>query len=146
MSGLDKEGRYVREIISTLRDRGSPDGRKRRCQKLYMRRLVLGDFFQVIVERGVEAGGGELGLGEVQQTLAVEGGFEVFKGEGVVEDGDVAAPDGAGLALGLGKGTSCGDGTKKGSGEQVGLHCDYDYWIMILARRSVAFGLRSIAK
>jgi len=48
--------------------------------------LVLGDGLQVVVEGGVEAGGGELLLGVVGQTLAVELVLEVLQGECIVED------------------------------------------------------------
>ena len=51
-----------------------------------MRRLVLGDGLQVAVEGGVEAGSGELGLGVVGQTFAVELVLEVLQGESVVQD------------------------------------------------------------
>lgn len=55
-------------------------------QEGHVRRLVGGDLLQVGVEGGVEAAGGEVGLGEVLQALLVEGVFEVLEGEGVVED------------------------------------------------------------
>ena len=59
-----------------------------------MGRFVGGDLLQVGVEGGVEAGGGEGGFGEVGETGAVEGVFEVLEGEGVVED--VGVGDGGG--------------------------------------------------
>jgi hypothetical protein len=37
---------------------------------------------------GGQAGGGEVALGEFGEAFAVEGCFEVFEGEGVVEDFD----------------------------------------------------------
>lgn len=51
-----------------------------------MGRLVLGDHLQVVVEGRVEAGGCELRLGVVGQTVAVELVLEVLQGEGIVED------------------------------------------------------------
>lgn len=55
-------------------------------QELDVNLLVLGDGLQVVVEGGVEAGGGELLLGVVGQTLAVELVLKVLQGEGIVED------------------------------------------------------------
>ena len=49
--------------------------------------LILGDLLQVGVEGRVEASVGKLLLGELLQTLAVEGVLEVLKGQSVVEDG-----------------------------------------------------------
>lgn len=51
-----------------------------------MRLLVLGDDLQVVVEGGVETGGGELRLGVVGQTLTVEFVLEVLQGERIVKD------------------------------------------------------------
>ena len=59
-----------------------------------MGRLVRGDFLEVGVEGGVEAGGLEVGLGEIFEAVAVEGVFKVLEGEGVVED--VGVRDGRG--------------------------------------------------
>ena len=56
--------------------------------------FVDGDFFEVGVEGGVEAGACEVGLGEVLETLLIEGVFEMLKGESVVED--VGVSDGWG--------------------------------------------------
>jgi hypothetical protein len=53
-----------------------------------VRLLVAGDLRQARVGICWEAGGGEVALGELGQALAVEGCFEVFEGEGVVEDFD----------------------------------------------------------
>lgn len=53
-----------------------------------MRLLVAGDLGQARVGVGGQAGGGEVALGELGQAFAVEGCFEVFEGEGVVEDLD----------------------------------------------------------
>ena len=61
--------------------------------------LVTGDFFEVGVEGGVEAGVCEIGLGEVTDTRFVEVVFEVLEGEGVVED--VAVGDGWGSSTDL---------------------------------------------
>ena len=48
--------------------------------------LVGGDFLEVGVEGGVEAGGCEVGFGEVLETCLVEVVFEMLESEGVVED------------------------------------------------------------
>jgi hypothetical protein len=53
-----------------------------------VRLLVAGDLGQARVGVGGLAGGDEVALGELGQALAVEGYFEVFEGEGVVEDLD----------------------------------------------------------
>jgi len=50
--------------------------------------LVGGDLLKVLVE--VFSGEPSLGkvfLGEVLETLSVEGGLEVLKGQGIVQDG-----------------------------------------------------------
>jgi hypothetical protein len=53
-----------------------------------VRLLVPGDLGQARVGVGGLAGGDEVALGELGETFAVEGCFEVFEGEGVVEDLD----------------------------------------------------------
>lgn len=50
--------------------------------------FVRGDFAEASVGGCFEAGGGEVGGLELLEALAVEGCFEVFEGEGVVEDVD----------------------------------------------------------
>lgn len=50
--------------------------------------LVLGDFGEAVVGCCWGGGGGEVGCFEFLEALAVEGCFEVFEGEGVVEDVD----------------------------------------------------------
>lgn len=64
-----------------------------------MRGLVQGDFLEVGVEGGVEAGVCEVRFGEVVDTRFVEVVFEVLEGEGVVED--VAVGDGWGISTDL---------------------------------------------
>lgn len=54
-----------------------------------VRRLVVGDLPQVVVEGVGEAGGHELGLRVVGQALAVELVLEVLEGQRVVEDAHV---------------------------------------------------------
>jgi len=50
--------------------------------------LVGGDLLQVLVEvLSGEPGLGKVVLGEVLETLGVEGGLEVLKGQGIVQDG-----------------------------------------------------------
>ena len=51
-----------------------------------MSRFVRGDFLEVAVESGIEAGVCKVGLGEVLETLSVEVVFKVLQGEGIVED------------------------------------------------------------
>jgi len=51
-----------------------------------VRLLVLRDGLQVVVEGGVETGGGELLLGVVGQTLTVKFVLEVLQGERIVKD------------------------------------------------------------
>jgi hypothetical protein len=50
--------------------------------------LVVCDLEQARVGVGRQAGGGEVARGEFGQAFAVEGCFELFEGEGVVEDLD----------------------------------------------------------
>lgn len=57
-------------------------------EEVDVRLLVAGDLGQARVGVGGQAGGGEVALGELGQAFAVEGCFEVFEGEGVVEDLD----------------------------------------------------------
>lgn len=49
--------------------------------------LILRNLLQVGVKGRVETGVGELLLGELLETLAVEGILEVLESQGVVEDG-----------------------------------------------------------
>lgn len=53
-----------------------------------MRFLVAGDFGDARISRRWDAGGDEVGRGEFGDAFAVEGCFEVFEGEGVLEDVD----------------------------------------------------------
>lgn len=48
--------------------------------------LVLGEFEQVRVKRVRKTRGEEVGVGVVCDSGAVEGGFEVFEGESVVQN------------------------------------------------------------
>jgi hypothetical protein len=57
-------------------------------EEVDVRLLVPSDLGQARVGVGGLAGGGEVALGELRQAFAVEGCFEVFEGEGVVEDCD----------------------------------------------------------
>jgi hypothetical protein len=63
-------------------------GAERGGEEVDVRLLVAGDLGQARVGVGGLAGGDEVALGELGQALAVEGCFEVFEGEGVVEDLD----------------------------------------------------------
>ena len=47
--------------------------------------LIGGDLQQVVVKLLVESGSSELCLGVILETLAVEGVFEMFQGQGIVE-------------------------------------------------------------
>jgi len=78
-----KDGQF--EHIKIL-ERGEESTGESASQELDVGLLVLGDGLQVVVEGGVEAGGGELLLGVVGQTLAVELVLEVLQGERIVED------------------------------------------------------------
>jgi hypothetical protein len=49
-------------------------------------RLVAADGLDAVVDGRVVAGSGEVGLGEVGETLLVEVVLEVLEGQGVVED------------------------------------------------------------
>ena len=82
------------EAVFARRDGGGAGFGQGGGQEAHVRGFIAGDFFQVGVEGGIEAGGCKVGLGEVFQTFAVEGVFEVFEGEGVVED--VGVCDGGG--------------------------------------------------
>lgn len=59
--------------------------------------LVRRDGLKVLIEGGIVSGSGELSLGIVLQTLAVEGVLEVLKGKRVVQDLNIG--DGSGLTL-----------------------------------------------
>lgn len=76
--------------VGALLHRRGASGFQRGCEELDVVGFLKGDGFDVVVEGGVEAGRGEGGFGEVGQALAVEGVFEVFEGEGVVDDVDCA--------------------------------------------------------
>lgn len=51
-----------------------------------MVRLILTDALEVVVEGRVEASVREVRLGELGETLTVEGVFEMLQGQGIVED------------------------------------------------------------
>jgi hypothetical protein len=55
-------------------------GAERGGQEVYMGLLVAGDFGQACVGGCWDAGGDEVGGGELGETLAVEGCFEVLEG------------------------------------------------------------------
>jgi hypothetical protein len=57
-------------------------------EEVDVRLLVARDLEQARVGVGGLAGGDEVALGELGEAFAVEGCFEVFEGEGVVEDLD----------------------------------------------------------
>lgn len=79
-----------------------------------MGHFVDGDLFEVGVERGVEAGACEVGLGEVLETLLIEGVFEMLQGESVVED--VGVSDGWGALTDLLQEGATVDASMRGSG------------------------------
>lgn len=79
-----------------------------------MGHFVDGDLFEVGVESGVEAGACEVGLGEVLETLLIEGVFEMLKGESVVED--VGVSDGWGALTDLLQEGATVDASVRGSG------------------------------
>ena len=64
-----------------------------------MSRFVRGDFLEVAVESGIEAGVCKVGLGEVLETLSIEVVFKVLKGQGIIED--VGVGDGWGVSTDL---------------------------------------------
>lgn len=82
--------------------------------------LVEGDLLEVGVEDVVVSSGGEVSLGELGETLLVEGVLEVLKGQGVVEDDTVVWATWGSLALNNGSRKS---DSREGGGDDGRTHC-----------------------
>jgi hypothetical protein len=86
--GGGKEALHARhaEVVGALLDGDGAGGGQGRGQEGDVGRLVAADGLDAVVDGRVVAGGGEVGLGEVGETLLVEVVLEVLEGQGVVED------------------------------------------------------------
>jgi hypothetical protein len=74
------------EVVGALLDGDGAGGGQGGGEERDVGRLIAADGLDAVVDGRVVAGGGEVGLGEVGETLLVEVVLEVLEGQGVVED------------------------------------------------------------
>lgn len=115
LSSGNESGRgEVAEVVCAGVDGSDTSTLESGGQEVNMDLLITTDLLEVSVElRAVEASGSEVLLGELGDTLGVEGCLEVLESQGVVEDDTI---DVSALTLDKGR-SSSGNGGQEGSAE-----------------------------